>query len=205
MVPNRNGDPPGQNKNSGAALRGLLYSWMDGGRGLPRVSDRYFSAACAGFGDVIMGTRNAFRYVGINRTQCGFEENARVLRTIGGAYRTAGYVIAGDPVGGRHPRTMEATNGAVSTIATDGQTGFCSRKSHIPFPNTPVVQGVGSKWHSAQQGDNLTTLPRALVIGWDYSIAQIQDLPRETAEYRIVSTPPFVCTASPYGAHVNIL
>ena len=47
---------------------------------------------------------------------------------------------------------MVDTAGTVIAIATGGSIEVCIRQSHIPFPNTPLVRGIGTKRPEAAQG-----------------------------------------------------
>ena len=50
---------------------------------------------------------------------------------------------------------MGGTTGAAISVATGENIGFYNVQSHIPFPNTPVVRGIGVKWPETAHGYEL--------------------------------------------------
>ena len=135
-------------------------------------------------------------YVGINRDRCGFGPNSRVLRTLEDGYRLAGYDIFEDTVGFRHRLTMENVTDTSATISTGEPVGVYSRQSHIPFPNTPVVRGIGGKMAIYATGWIFGLLQRAVVLGgaMPYYVCKASfERLRSTGSsaHRPVSVPPF--------------
>ena len=120
------------------------------------------SEPCA---DVLMGQWYFFTFGGWARSRCGSTPNARAVRTLSDAYRMAGLEIPPDPVGVVQTRTIENTTGTVISIATDPPNSVYGGDSHIPFPNAPVLRGIGIRWATKMQGDTLTTQQRAVGLG----------------------------------------
>ena len=61
---------------------------------------------------------------------CGFGAHSIVLRTLSDGYNDACFEIAGDPLGVRHLRTMEETDGTIVTISTRKRVAVYSREPH---------------------------------------------------------------------------
>ena len=85
---------------------------------------------------------------------------------------------------------MEDTTGAIVSVVTDVNMGFYAGESHIPFPNTPALRGIGLKWSLTAHGETLTLTQRAVVLGADFVFNQVTDMARTAIEYAVVSTPP---------------
>ena len=141
------------------------------------------------FGDVIVGNSNMFCYGGFNRNHCDLEPHAHVFRTLSDAYHSAGFKIDSDPDGYRQIREIEGRTGSVVSIVTGNNQGVYAGDSHIPFPNTPVLRGIGLKWPTCQS-EPLTYCQRAVVLGADFGVGHITDIPRSAIEYAVVNSPP---------------
>ena len=159
----------------------------------------------AAYGDVVMGQYKMFRYGGLSRNQCGFQPHAHVVRALPNAYHSYGFEIDVGPTGYRQVRHMENTTGDVATVATGPNKGVYSGDSHIPFPNTPIIRGIGSKRPQTSQKEDLTLCQRAVVLGGEYSIGNITYLSRTAIEYAAVSAPRYACIGTHYGARVVTL
>ena len=122
----------------------VSHGWM-GDSWFPEFWSDIFPVDTAAYGDVVMGSSNMFCYGCIDRRNCGFEPHAQVLRTLGDAYANAGYEINADPIGVRHQREMVNTTGAVISVVIRENEGLYSGQSRIPFPNAPVLRGIGLK------------------------------------------------------------
>ena len=123
-----------------------------------------------------------FCYVGIHRSHCGFKHHAQVLSTLCDVYNNAGYEIRADPIGVQQRRSMDNTTGTAIPIVTGDAEGLYSGQSHISFPNTHVLRGIGLI--------ELTLHHRSVVLGADYAYARTTDLPRDVIARAVASTPP---------------
>ena len=85
---------------------------------------------------------------------------------------------------------MENTTGTVVSVVTNEHEGVYMDESHMPFPNTTVVSGIGIKWPHTKQGAALTLGRRAVVLGAYFTFNRVHELPRAAIEYAIVDTPP---------------
>ena len=141
------------------------------------------------YGDVRVGQSNMFCYGCFNRNHCGFEPHARAIRTLPGAYRSAGFKIDPDPIGVRQIREIDGCTGSVVSLATGPNIGVYAGDSHIPFPNTPVLRGIGLKWPTIQT-EQLSYCQRAVVLGADYQFGQMDDISRSAIEHAVVNAPP---------------
>ena len=154
------------------------------------MSDRHFSVDTASYGDLVLGASDVSLFGGINRNHCGFESRAQALRTSGDGYHAAGLEISNGPVCVLHSRTMEGATGTVIAIATGGQVGVYPRYSHIPFPNTPALRGIGAQWPLTSQNDSLTFGKLAVVMVGDFSFLKAPNLARYIIEDAVATTPP---------------
>ena len=137
-----------------------------------------------------MGASNIFRYGCISLNHCGFGPHAHVLRTLADGYHAAGFEMLPGTEGARHRRTTENTTGAIISIATNELEGIYASESHLPFPNTPVVRGIGTKWPHDQQEGKLNLNQKAAILGADFDFSNVHELPQNVMGNAIVSTPP---------------
>ena len=138
--------------------------WVDD-NAFPELWSDISPADTTAYGYIAMGSSNVFCYGGVNRNRCGFEPYSRALRTLGDVYHAAGLEISDEPIGARRRRTMGETAGAVISIATGESTGVYSRHSHIPFPNTPLVRGIGLEFPPAAQSEYKSMVYRSVILG----------------------------------------
>ena len=124
-----------------------------------------FKIDSSAFVDVLMGQWYVFTFGGLTRSHCGLTPNDRAVRTLSDAYRMAGLEIAPGPIGAKQIRTVENTTWSVISIASAHPYSVYGGDSHIPFPHTPVVRGIGIRRPATTQGNTLTTLQRAVVLG----------------------------------------
>lgn len=143
----------------------LLGHWWISDNVFPEFRSDISSVDTAAFGDIAMGASNLFCYGGISRNHCGFEPHAQAVRTLTDRYHAAGFTMLPYPEGVRHRRTMEHTTGTIISIAISEFEGVYSAESHLPFPNTPVVRGIGIKWPHAQLEGKLNLNQNAVILG----------------------------------------
>lgn len=144
----------------------------------------------ATFGDVIMGQWYILFYGGFARQHCG---SPPMLGRYGRCRALTGWQDFGsptDPIGAKRTRTIADTTGTALSGALDPPYSVYGGDSHLPFPNTPAVRGIGIRWPQTKQGMSLTTLQRDVVFGGAYQMVDRPGINRHRAESRAVRTHP---------------
>ena len=143
-----------------------------------------------------MGQWYMFTFGGLNRTHCGRTPNARVVRTLSDAFSMGGLEINPDPMGAKNVRTVDNAAFSAVSIATEPPHSVYSGDSRIPFPNKPAVRGIGIRWPPTKQGQQLTMLQRAAVLGGAFQLAHVPEINRESMWKSGSFAPPDMSLAS---------